>query len=118
MTFQHLKERLGKDGWLVLALAGCVILCLLLGLAEPPATTAATDEESRLARVLSAMDGAGNVEVAVFYQEEAALPCGAVIVAQGADDVTVRLQLTRAACTLLGLEAEQVEVFKLGGIAP
>ena len=116
MPFQRLKERLGKDGWLVLALAGCVLLCLLLGSIEP--TSARTDEETRLARVLSAMDGAGNVEVAVFYQEEAALPCGAVIVAQGADDVSVRLQLTRAACTLLGLEASQVEVFKLGGIVP
>ena len=116
MPFQRLKERLGKDGWLVLALAGCVLFCLLLGPIEP--TSARTDEETRLARVLSAMDGAGNVEVAVFYQEEAALPCGAVIVAQGADDVSVRLQLTRAACTLLGLEASQVEVFKLGGVAP
>ncbi|MBR2718705.1 MAG: hypothetical protein IKB78_05325 [Clostridia bacterium] len=117
MSIQRLKERLGKDGWLVLALAGCVALCLLLALAENT-TSSATDEESRLARVLSAMSGAGDVEVAVFYQEETALPCGAVIVAQGADDVTVRLQLTRAACTLLGLEASQVEVFKLGGIAP
>jgi len=52
----------------------------------------------------------------VFYQEEAAVPCGAVIVAQGADDVGVRLQLTRAVCTLLGLESSQVDVFKLGGI--
>jgi len=115
MPLQRLKERLRKDGWLVLALAGCILLCLMLGLMEP-ASTARTAEEARLARVLSAMAGAGNVEVAVFYQEEAAVPCGAVIVAQGADDVGVRLQLTRAVCTLLGLESSQVDVFKLGGI--
>ena len=117
MPFPHLKERLRKDGWLYLALAGCILLCLLLGMTEGT-STARTDEEARLARVLSAMAGAGEVEVAVFYQEEAALPCGAVVVAQGAEDVAVRLQLTRAVCTLLGLEASQVDVFKLGGGSP
>lgn len=115
MSLQRLKERLHKDGWLVLALAGCILLCLMLGLMEP-ASTDQTAEEARLSRVLSAMAGAGDVEVAVFYQEETAVPCGAVIVAQGADDVGVRLQLTRAVCTLLGLEASQVDVFKLGGM--
>lgn len=117
MPFPHLKERLRKDGWLYLALAGCILLCLMLGLTEGT-STARTDEEARLARVLSAMAGAGDVEVAVFYQEEDALPCGAVVVAQGADDVAVRLQLTRAVCTLLGLESSQVDVFKLGGGSP
>lgn len=114
MHFQRLKERFGKDVWLILALCGCVALCLLMGLWEP-ASTAQTQQEARLARVLSAMEGAGNVEVAVFYQEEAGIPCGAVIVAQGADDVAVRLSITRAVCTLLGLESTQVDVFKLGG---
>lgn len=116
MSFPHLKERLRKDGWLYLALVGCILLCLILGMTEGSSTQ--TAEEARLARVLSAMAGAGDVEVAVFYQEEAALPCGAVVVAQGADDVSVRLQLTRAVCTLLGLEASQVDVFKLGGGSP
>lgn len=117
MPWQRLRERLHKDGWLLLALAGCILLCLMLGLMETPSSTQ-TEEEARLSRVLSAMAGAGEVEVAVFYQEEDALPCGAVVVAQGADDVSVRLQLTRAVCTLLGLEASQVDVFRLGGIDP
>lgn len=116
MPIVRLKERLRKDSWLILALALCIFLCLALGLAEGSSTQ--TEEESRLSRVLSAMSGAGQVEVAVFYQEESAVPCGAVVVAQGADDVGVRLQLTRAVCTLLGLESSQVEVFKLGGINP
>lgn len=116
MLPSRLKERLRKDGWLLLALAGCVFLCLALGLSEGSSTK--TAEEGRLSRVLSAMSGAGQVEVAVFYREESAVPCGAVVVAQGADDVGVRLQLSRAVCTLLGLEASQVEVFKLGGMEP
>lgn len=116
MPASRLKERLRKDGWLLMALAASVLVCLLLGMTETSATQ--TQEEGRLSRVLSAMSGAGQVEVAVFYQEESAVPCGAVVVAQGADDVAVRLQLSRAVCTLLGLEPAQVEVFKLGGIDP
>ena len=114
MRWQQLKERWRRDGWLLAALAGAVALCLLLGAtSSSPASTAL---ESRLSRVLSAMDGAGRVEAAVFYQEEGdARPTGAVIVAEGAQDVAVRLQLTRAVCTLLGLEASQVDVFPAEG---
>lgn len=111
--FRRLRERLRKDFWLLPALAAAVIGCLLLGAAEM-ASPAATEEEARLARVLSAMEGAGRVEVAVFYtqEEEKALPCGAVIVAEGAEDVAVRLRLARAVETLLGIDASQVDVFK------
>lgn len=117
MPWPRLKERLRKDGWLLLALAAAIVLCLALGTMEA-STPSATSQEVRLSRVLSSMSGAGQVEVAVFYQDESTLPCGAVVVAQGADDVTVRLQLSRAVCTLLGLEPAQVEVFKLGGMEP
>ena len=34
MPFPHLKERLRKDGWLYLALVGCILLCLILGMTE------------------------------------------------------------------------------------
>lgn len=117
MPFARLKERWRKDGWLLLALALSILFCMVLGLADS-ATPSQTEEEARLARVLSAMEGAGNVEVAVFYQEDAPVPSGAVIVAAGADDVGVRLQLTRAVCTLLGLEPSQVDVFCSEGGQP
>lgn len=117
MPFARLKERWRKDGWLLLALAVSILLCLMLGLAES-SSPGQTEEEARLARVLSAMEGAGDVEVAVFYQEASPLPSGAVIVAAGADDVGVRLQLNRAVCTLLGLEPSQVEVFRSKGGQP
>ena len=116
MPWLRLKERLRKDGWLWAALAVSIVACLVLSGLD--GTSSQTQEEARLARVLSAMEGAGQVEVAVFYDEGSALPCGAVIVAQGAEDVAVRLQITRAVCTLLGLDANQVDVFKLGGGSP
>ena len=114
MPWQRLWEKCRRDLWLYVALAAAAALCLLLGLGGS-APAGQTDEEARLARVLSAMEGAGQVEVAVVYGAEDAAPCGAVVVAEGADSVAVRLQLTRAVCTLLGLEAEQVDIFKLGG---
>ena len=40
-------------------------------------------------------------------------PAGAVIVAQGAGSVAVRLELLRAAEALLGLSAQEVEVFAM-----
>lgn len=110
---KRLPAPLRKDAWLIAALAAAVLGCLLLGLGES-VSAPRTDEEARLARVLSAMEGAGQVEVAVFYDpsEEAAAPCGVVVVADGAQDVAVRLQLSRAVETLLGVDASQVDVFK------
>jgi hypothetical protein len=93
-------------------IAAAVAACLLLGMVES-AAPARTEEEARLARVLSAMEGAGQVEVAVFYDGgEPALPCGVVVVADGAHDVAVRLQLSRAVETLLGVTPSQVDIFK------
>ena len=114
VQWDKVKERLHKDGWLFLALAGAVAACLLLGAAEN-VPSGYSSEEVRLARVLSAMAGAGRVEVAVFYEssEEKGCPTGAVVVAQGAGDVDVRIRLTRAVATLTGLDAAKVEVFKL-----
>ena len=118
MQWQTFRERFRKDGWLMIALAAAVIACLLLGMAEN-ASTGATEEEARLSRVLSAIEGAGQVEVAVFYDENAqdgektaSVPVGAVVVAQGADDVAVRIRLIRAVTTLTGLDNAKVEVFR------
>lgn len=103
---------LKKDAWLAALLGFCLLCCLLLkGTDASPGTS--TAEEARLSQVLSSIAGAGQVEVAVFYErDDASLPCGAVIVADGAKDVTVQLRLTRAVMTLLNLNAEQIEIFQ------
>lgn len=102
--------------WLLLAV-GAMAAALLLGSAE---TDAATQTEQRIAEVLSAIHGAGQVEVALFYTPDEAAsfaapvssrPTGAVVVAQGASDMQVRLQLIRAVRTLLGLPENAVDVF-------
>ena len=105
----HLAACLKKDGWFFAALIFCIVLCLMLSMQEESAGT----EESRISRVLSAIDGAGTVEVAIHYEESA--PCSAVIVAQGADDITVRLRLVSAVTTLLGIEQNRVVIYEREG---
>ena len=115
------RFREGKAGpWLWVLLGVMVLAALTVGTGE---TSSVSREEARIAQVLSLMEGAGRVEVVLFYleptgglwQEESTRtnPTGAVIVAQGADRIEVRLRLTRAASTLLGLEMEKIGVFPM-----
>ncbi|MBE5810289.1 MAG: hypothetical protein E7318_05055 [Clostridiales bacterium] len=96
---------LKKDGWILAALCFCVAMCLLLGAQQDTAST----EENRVSRVLSAIQGAGDVEVAFYYEN--AVPCGAVIVAQGANDIAVQLRLASAVTKLLGIDANRVAIY-------
>lgn len=105
----RLQAYLKKDGWIIAALLFCVALCLMLG----ASTEASDSEESRISRVLSAIQGAGTVEVAVYYED--AVPCGAVVVADGAGDVAVQLRLLSAVTTLLGIDQNRVSIYEREG---
>lgn len=100
---------LKKDGWLLGALLLCTALCLMLGMQGESAST----EESRISRVLSTIQGAGAVEVAVYYEDS--VPCGAVVVADGAGDVAVQLRLISAVTTLLGVDQNRVAIYQREG---
>lgn len=100
---KRFQAYLRRDGWLLLAMLVCAALCLLTGSSAPDS------EEARISRVLSAMEGAGAVEVALHYDDS--LPCGAVIIAEGADSIAVRLQLSSAVSALLGLEENRIAVY-------
>lgn len=106
---KNLQAWLRRDGWLLAVLALCVALCAVSS-RDPSVDDSA---EARIARVLSGIQGAGQVQVALLM-DDAAMPVSAVIVADGADDLTVQLRLVRAATTLLHLDASAVEVFKRG----
>ena len=100
----------------IFGVAAAVLLALMM--AETSSEDTASQQERRIADVLSAMAGAGRVEVALYYAQEtdafstpAGVPTGAVVVAEGADDITVRLELIRAVRTLLGLPENAVDVF-------
>lgn len=101
-TRERIRQWLRRDGWLLAALLFCCLLCLMSGDAEPDS------QEQRISRVLSAMEGAGQVEVAICYADST--PTGAVAVADGADSVTVQLRLQSALSTLLGLDASSISI--------
>ena len=112
-----MKGKAGKQTLWVMAAAVAVLLLLAVG--KTDLQPSASQQEKRIAQVLSAIRGAGKVEVALFYAQETAafsqsavsVPTGAVVVAQGADDITVRLELIRAVRTLLSLPQNAVDVF-------
>ena len=74
------------------------------------------DETTRLEKQASAvLSRMGNSGLLSGKTDEAAeIPCGAVAVAQGADDPLVRIQLEQALCALLGLPGTAVSVMAGG----
>lgn len=85
--------------------------------------------EKRIAHVLSQVEGAGKVDVAIYSKrqsvpttssvasfgvntQEESVPCGAVVVAEGAGSVRVQIALSNAIQTLLGIPPSSVEVLK------
>ena len=113
------KIRAMKGGLWIVLLAVCA-LALLLYPSAGRQGAAMTEEEQRVSATLSRIAGAGEVRVSIYYAQEAGAfgssgrkPVGAVIVARGAERVDVRLNLTRAAEALLGLDARAVEVFAM-----
>ena len=105
-----------------------MLLLLLLGAACLLAPLSASDsspmteEEKRISATLSIIAGAGESRISIYYaQAENAFgsaqktPQGAVIVSRGAGDIAVKLQLLRAAQTLLQLPAASIEIFPMEG---
>lgn len=106
--------------WLWLVLAAALLVWTLLPQGSGQSDPGMTDQEQRVAAVLSAIEGVGQVRVVVYADEvsdsfgkTSAQPRGAVVVAQGADDLAVRLRLTAAARALLQLPANAIEIFPM-----
>lgn len=76
-------------------------------------TYAAGGVEERLSHVLSQIAGAGQVEVLVTEGEQGVV--GVLVVADGAQELSVRTELMRAAMTALDVPADAVEVFARQG---
>ena len=109
MLFEKCKQALRSARGLEWLMALAVIAALALALLRPE--NASTDLETRLSRTLSAVEGAGKVQVLVMEREGAVV--GALVVAQGADRLQVSLR--DAVGTLLNLDASQIEIIKMKG---
>ena len=108
---KQLFETIRAARWLELAIAAglvCVLIVLALGSTNG---SAASDEEARMQRILSRIDGAGRVSV-MLARNDAGECTGVVVVASGAEDVKVMLRLQRAVQTLTNLELSQIEIVR------
>lgn len=110
MNAAKLRELLHRDGWLLTALGVCVGVCLLLSGMQG----AEENQQEHFSRILSAIEGAGRVELAVSYDAQS-VPCGALVLAQGAASPGVRIRLIQAVATLLGVDPSAVAVYPLQG---
>lgn len=66
------------------------------------------DEETRLANILSSVDGAGEVETMITKSSGQIV--GVLVIATGANNPLVRLRLLNAASSALGIDSETVSV--------
>ncbi|HKL94220.1 MAG TPA: hypothetical protein VJZ69_02945 [Clostridia bacterium] len=79
-------------------------------------TEVSTEIETRLEQILSQIEGAGDVSVMITYSSEVqggneGEISGVVVVASGADDIGVRLDLLQAVETALNVDVKFVNVF-------
>ena len=111
--------------WLLGIGALALLALTLMGQGTPARTNSSLEE--RLCAVLSKVQGAGNVDVIIYTAQDTAgtagafgestqrtseRPSGVVVVADGAGDLQVRIELAQAVKTLLSLPASAVEVLQ------
>ncbi len=68
-----------------------------------------TEQEERLSRILSKIDGVK--DVSVMIGEEDGVAVSAVIVFEGADSILTRMRVLDAASGALGIHKEQIRIY-------
>mgnify|MGYP005768011269 CR=1 FL=1 len=121
--FERLRAIRGVEWLIGLGALSLLLLSMMGGVRQDVSQDGL---EARLASVLSKVQGAGSVDVIVYTAGEEAQavaafggvqtavqrPSGVVVVADGAGDLQVRLELARAVQTLLSLPSSAVEVLQ------
>lgn len=101
--------------WLEILLFMAIAAALMLVLAgndELAGDTAANSDELRMQRILSQIEGVGNVSVMISGNDDGKeKPGGVVVVASGADDLHVNLKIQNAVQALTGLSPSQIQVY-------
>ena len=101
-------------------LTGLLAAALLLLSGASQETGVSTSLERRMENVLSMIEGAGRVRVLVnqaesapVFSDQSAQPSGVIVVAEGAGNMKVNLELQRAVQAFLGVEADQIEILSM-----
>ena len=69
------------------------------------------DEENRLASVLESIDGVGSVQVMITRNDGQI--SGVLVIAEGAENISVMLKLLDATSTAMGVDKSIVEVYQM-----
>ncbi len=77
--------------------------------AQTAVSTVMTQDEQRLSSILAGIEGAGSVESMITERDGEIV--GVLVIAEGADDITVRIRLVSAAATALGVDKSVVNVY-------
>ena len=72
-------------------------------------TTVKTEQEEKLAGILSEMEGAGEVEVIIFGKDDAT---GVLVLAEGADDPIVKIKIKQAVKTVMQTDDSKIKIEK------
>lgn len=123
-AFSRLRGVRGLE-WLLLVIAAAAAVLLLSGAERGSPSAAPTELERRMESVLSCVRGAGRVRVLVSgedsvsaFSSSAARISGVLVVAEGADDIRVSLELQKAVQALLNLDAERIEILSMKEVSP
>ena len=112
-SFMEKLRSARKIEWLALLVAIALLALILQDTGALSGTRdASTELEERLERVLSSVEGAGEVRAMVTEDENGGV-VGVLVVAQGAGDIAVRLKLAQAVKALLGVDLNRIEVVKM-----
>ena len=103
-----LKSARRIEIWIIIVML-CVLLVLGMGRQEGMESVS-SDEELRLQRLLSRIEGAGRVAVMLSGSMDGSGGC--VVVSSGAEDVRVMLELQHAVQALTGLQLDRIEIVK------
>jgi len=128
MNISFLKEKGNK--YIVFILVGLLILvlCIPTGTGKKQLTSEESevttgDLEAQLERVLSAMEGVGEVKVMITTEEDTkdvfgtkssgTKVCGVVVVAQGAGSATVDARISEVVKALFSIDVHKISIVKM-----
>ncbi len=69
------------------------------------------DLSMQVAKVLSNIDGVGNCDVLITFDDDK-VATGVVVVADGGDDIKVKVRIVDAVCTLVNVDGNKIKIYK------
>lgn len=98
----------------IVLLIACYFVFFSPGMAGERSSTAQSmsETENKLCRILSEIDGVG--EISAYVNEDGeGRAIGCVIIMEGADRLSVRLDVIKAAALALGVSQNDVQIYKM-----